>query len=331
MKIVMFSTKEHDRRFFEEANRGLGDQAHSIEYLDARLASATTSLADGFDAVCVFVNDSLDASVVSSLAEYGVKAIALRCAGFNNVDLKVAKQSGIHVVRVPEYSPHAVAEHSVALLLALNRQIHRAYNRVRDGDFRLAGLLGFDLFGKTVGVIGTGKIGRCVCRILSGFGCEVIASDPLQHPECLQMGVEYTELSELFRRSRIVVLQCPLLPETHHLIDEAAIAKMPPDVMIINTSRGAVIDTRAVIEGLKRGRIGGLGIDVYEEEADLFFEDLSSTVITDDVFARLLTFPNVIITGHQAFFTHEALDRIASVTLQNLLDIEMGLACPNIA
>ncbi|KAA5538820.1 2-hydroxyacid dehydrogenase [Roseiconus nitratireducens] len=326
MKVAFFSVKSYDESSFEAANR---EFPHQIRFFETRLTLDTVAVADGCQAVCVFVNDVVDRDVLKALKERGVSIIALRCAGFNNVDLHAASELSMRVVRVPEYSPHAVAEHAVALLLALNRHLHRAYNRVRNGDFRLAGLLGFDLHGRTVGVVGTGKIGCCVCRILQGFGCQVLASDPHQNPECVEMGVRYVSNDELFRQSSVIMLQCPLVPQTHHLIDADAIEKMPWGVMLINTSRGAVIDTGAVIEGLKSGKVGSLGIDVYEEEAALFFEDLSTQVITDDVFARLLTFPNVLITGHQAFFTAEALKTIAEVTLRNLSDLESGEECDN--
>ena len=263
------------------------------------------------------------------LAAGGTRVLALRCAGFNNVDLPTAAALGITVVRVSAYSPHAIAEHTVGLMLMLNRQLHRAYNRVREGNFALDGLLGFDLCGKTVGVVGTGRIGALVCRIMAGFGCTVLAHDLLPDPAVVALGVRYLPLADLLAASHIVTLHAPLTPATRHLIDAAAIARMKSGVMLINTSRGALVDTRAVIDGLKSGRIGTLGLDVYEEEGDLFFEDLSSTVIRDDVFARLLTFPNVVITGHQAFLTREALAAIATTTLANLTCVERGEACAN--
>jgi D-lactate dehydrogenase len=274
------------------------------------------------------VNDRADAAVVEALASQGVRVIALRCAGFNNVDLDAAKTHGLTVVRVPAYSPHAVAEHTVGLILTMNRQIHRAYNRVREHNFDLQGLLGFDLHGKTAGVVGTGKIGVEVIRILRGFGCEILAADPFENPAARDAGARYVPLDELFARSRVISLHCPLTPQTFHLIDEKAIAKMPRGVMIVNTSRGAVIDTRAVIDGLKSGQIGSLALDVYEEE-NVFFQDVSDRVLQDDLLARLLTFPNVLITGHQAFFTEEALTNIAETTLANLDDLAAGRSCPN--
>jgi D-lactate dehydrogenase len=283
----------------------------------------------GFSALCVFVNDTLNAPVLQSLSENGTRLIALRCAGFNNIDLPSANRLGITVVRVPAYSPSSVAEHSVALMLSLNRGIHRAYNRVRDGNFSLDGLLGFDLRGKTVGIIGTGGIGTTVAQILHGFGCHLIAHDPFHNPDCEQFGTQYVELNELYESSDIITLHCPLNQQTHHLINAAAIARMKPGVMLINTSRGAVIDAVAVIDGLKSKKIGYLGLDVYEQEGDLFFRDLSNQVIQDDVFERLLTFPNVLITGHQGFFTAEALRNIAHTTLQNINVFERGDPCQN--
>ncbi len=319
MRVAVFSTKPFDRRFLEESNSGFG---HDLTFFEPRLTLETTSLAAGFPAVCVFVNDVLDEPVLERLAEGGTTAVALRCAGFNNVNLAAAERLGIKVVRVPAYSPHAVAEYTVGLMLTLNRKIHRAYNRVREGNFSLDGLLGFDLHGRTVGIVGTGQIGALVAGIMTGFGCRVLGYDLRPNPDCEKIGMKYTSLDELLSASDIISLHCPLIPETHHLIDAERISQMKKDVMLINTSRGAVIDTPAVIEGLKKGKIGSLGIDVYEEEAEYFFEDVSQRVIADDVLARLLTFPNVLVTGHQAFFTHEALEAIATTTLHNLQQIE---------
>ncbi len=321
MKIVVFSNKPYTERFFRAANEAHG---YDLDFLEARLNAETAGLAAGADAVCVFVNDILDEPVLGKLAEQGVKLIALRCAGFNNVDLPAAEKLGLSVVRVPAYSPHAVAEHTVGLMLALNRQIHRAHMRIREGNFSLEGLLGFDLHGTPAGIIGTGKIGALVAQILNGFGCELYAYDLKPNPDCEALGVRYVDLEELYKRCYILTLHCPLTPETHHLIDEEAVGKMRECVMLINTSRGALVDTKAVIAGLKSGRIGYLGLDVYEEEADLFFEDLSNQIIQDDVFARLLMFPNVIVTGHQAFFTHNALSAIAETTLSNVAAFERG-------
>lgn len=327
MKVAVFSTKPYDQTFLTQANEEA--HAHELTFLETRLNEATAALAKGFEAVCVFVNDQVDAPVLEQLAAGGTRVVALRCAGFNNVDLKAAQRLGMTVVRVPAYSPYAVAEHTVALMLTLNRQIHRAYHRIRDGNFALDGLLGFDLRGRTVGVIGTGQIGVEVARIMRGFGCRVLGHAPAPNPEAEALGVEYVTLDELLTQSDIITLHCPLTPETHHLIDANAMVKMKDGVMLINTSRGAIVDTSAVIEGLKSGHIGYLGLDVYEEEGDLFFEDQSNLVLQDDVFARLLTFPNVVITGHQAFFTRNALESIAHTTLGNLTELEEGGECDN--
>lgn len=326
MKIAVFSTKPYDRQFLDQANER---HRHELIYFEAKLSEQTASLAGGCDAVCVFVNDQVNAATVDRLADHGVKVIALRCAGFNNVDLSATRRRGLTVVRVPAYSPHAVAEHTVGLILTLNRNIHRAYNRVREHNFGLSGLLGFDLFGKTVGVIGTGKIGVEVIKILRGFGCEVLAFDIAENEEAKRAGARYVSFDELLSRSRIITLHCPLTPQTVRLIDAAAIAKMRPGVMIVNTSRGAVIETKAVIDALKTGHVGSLALDVYEEEED-FFEDVSNRVLQDDQLARLLTFPNVLVTGHQAFLTQEALQNIAETTLSNLDTIESGKPCPNL-
>lgn len=326
MKIAVFSTKSYDELFLKAANR---KKQHELHFLEPRLTEQTASLASRFPAICAFVNDQLTAPVMEALAAGGTRLIALRCAGFNNVDLAAARRFGLTVVRVPAYSPHAVAEHSVGLMLALNRKINKAYTRVREGNFSLDGLLGFDLHGHTVGVIGTGKIGSIVAKIMSGFGCCVLAHDVHPNPEVEKLGGRYVKLPELYAQSDIITLHCPLMPETCHLINAEAVRQMKQGVMLINTSRGELIDTKAVIAGLKSGRIGHLGLDVYEEEADLFFEDLSTRIIQDDVFSRLLTFPNVIITGHQAFFTREALTNIAETTLGNVSDFEAGRACPN--
>lgn len=321
MRVAFFSTKPYNRGVFEEANQSYG---HELVFLESRLTDQTCSLAKDFPAVCAFVNDQLDASVLLTLSQQGTRLIALRCAGFNNVDLRAAWQLGLSVARVPAYSPHAVAEHTVALILALARHLHKAYNRVREGNFALDGLLGIELHGRTVGVVGTGRIGVVVAQILAGFGCRLLAYDVAVNPQIESLGGRYAPLDELLAQSDIVTLHCPLSPATFHLINDQSLLHAKPGVMLINTSRGKLIDTAAVIRALKLGKIGSLGLDVYEEEADLFFEDLSSSVIQDDVFARMLTFPNVIITGHQAFFTDNALLAIAEQTLANITAFEQG-------
>ncbi len=321
MRVAVYSTKPYDRRFLDAANREIG---HDLDYFEPRLTRRTAKLAADCPAVCAFVNDELDEPTLRALGEHGVRLIALRCAGFNNVDLAAAEQIGISIARVPAYSPHAVAEHTIALMMSLNRKIYRAHNRVREGNFLLQGLLGFDMAQRTAGVVGTGKIGAIVARILRGFGCKVLAFDVRPHEELVDLGVEYVTLDALVERSDIITLHCPLTPRTHHMIDHDAVGRMKPGVMLINTSRGALVNTPAVIEGLKSGRIGHLGLDVYEEEADLFFEDLSDDVLQDDIFARLLTFPNVLITSHQAFFTEEALEAIAATTIDNITRFERG-------
>jgi D-lactate dehydrogenase len=321
VRVAVFSTKPYDERSLRAANEKDG---HELVFLEHRLNRETAELAAGYDAVCGFVNDDLGAEVLTVLSRGGVRLVALRSAGFNHVDLATAARLGLTVARVPAYSPHAVAEHCVGLILALNRKIHRAYHRVRENNFALTGLLGFDLHGKTVGVVGTGRIGVCFARIMVGFGCRVLAHDPYPVEEARQVGAEYVPLERLLADSDIVTLHCPLTPETYHLIDRERIAQMRPGVMLINTSRGALVDTAAVIDGLKDGRIGNLGLDVYEEEADLFFEDLSDQLLRDDVFSRLITLPNVLVTGHQAFFTEEALGNIAATTVGNLTAFECG-------
>lgn len=321
MRVAVFSTKQYDREFLPAANEQAG---HELVFLEPRLTPQTARLADGFPAVCAFVNDQLDAQVLLMLARQGTQLITLRSAGFNHVDLEAAAQLNFTVVRVPSYSPHAVAEHTLGLILALARKTHKAYIRVREGNLSLDGLLGFDIQGRTVGVVGTGKIGTIVAQILAGFGCRILAHDVQRNPAIEAMGGQYAAVDALFAQSDIVTLHCPLSPETYHLVNEEALARMRRGVMLINTSRGALIDTRAVIRALKSGKIGHLGLDVYEEEADLFFEDLSNRVIQDDIFSRLLTFPNVIITAHQAFFTRGALEAIARETLANVTAFERG-------
>ncbi len=327
MRVAVFSTKPYDRRSLDRANQAHG---HELVYFEARLLPETTMLARGFEAVCPFVNDRCDAEVLTDLAEHGLKVLALRSAGYNHVDLAAAEALGVAVARVPAYSPHAVAEHAMALILTLNRKIHRAYGRVRDGNFSLEGLLGFDLHGKTAGLVGTGRIGAVMAAILRGFGCRVLAYDPYPSEACRQLGCEYVPMDALLSQADIISLHLPLTPETFHLIGPEAVSRMKRGAMLINTSRGGLVDTKAVIAALKSGHLGSLGLDVYEEEADVFFEDLSGQAIQDDVLARLLTFPNVVITGHQGFFTAEALHNIAETTLGNLTCLERGESCPNL-
>lgn len=325
MRVAVFSTKPHDRAYLGQA---AADKGFACTFFEPHLDETTAALADGFDVACIFVHDVVNQPVVDRLAEGGVKLLALRCAGFNNVDVPRAIERGLQVARVPAYSPHAVAEHTVGLMLTLNRKFHRAYARVREGNFALEGLLGFDLRGKTVGVIGTGRIGAVVCRIMRGFGCQVLAADPYPDADLASDRVTYVDRQRLLATSDIVTLHCPLTPETHHLIDRDALAAMKPGVMVINTSRGGLLDARAAIAALKSGTLSALGLDVYEEESDLFYENLSDRVIQDDVLARLLTFPNVVITAHQAFFTREAVGEIARVTLQNIADFASGAVEP---
>lgn len=322
MDVAVFSTKPHDEQSLTKA-RGDDDRIR-LHFLEPRLTQETAALAAGHEAVCIFVNDDLSAEVLRTLAASGVRFAALRSAGYNHVDLRAAASEGIRVARVPAYSPYAVAEHALGLILTLNRRIHRAHNRVREGNFSLDGLIGFDLHGKTMGIVGTGTIGTVFARIASGFGMHLLASDPRPNPDALEVGARYVDLDELLAGADVISLFAPLTEATHHMIDAAAIARMKPGVMVVNTSRGALIDTKAVIDGLKSGRIGALGLDVYEEEGPLFFEDRSASVIADDVFSRLLTFPNVIITGHQAFFTAEAVAGIAETTIRNLLVFATG-------
>jgi D-lactate dehydrogenase len=326
MRVAMFSSKAYEQESFISANAKHG---HAIDSFENTLTTHTAPLAAGAEAVCIFVNDIADAAVLESLAALGVRHVALRCAGFNNVDLDAASRLGMTVVRVPAYSPNAVAEHTIALILSLNRRIYKSYNRVREGNFSLEGLVGFDLAGKTAGVVGTGRIGALVARLLWHFRCEVICCDPLENPRVTELGISYVGIDQLWSRSDVISLNCPLTPDSHHMVSEAVIQQMKPGVMLVNTGRGALIDTPAVIDGLKSGTIGSLALDVYEEEANLFFADRSAEVLNDDVFARLLTFPNVLITAHQAFLTREALAAIAGTTLTNLSDLESGRPCPN--
>jgi D-lactate dehydrogenase len=326
MNIAFFSTKSYDRKYFETVNKEFG---HHLSFFEATLNPDTATLAKGYGCVCLFVNDKADKETIEKFSVNDVKLIALRSAGFNNVDLTAAAQNNIKVVRVPAYSPEAVAEHAVALILTLNRKTHKAYNRIREGNFSLEKLEGFTLHGKTVGVIGTGKIGQAFCRIMLGFGCKILAYDKFPSDEMKKAGVSYCSMDELLQESDIISLHCPLLPETHHLINKDAFSKMKKGAMLINTSRGAVIDTAAAIEALKNEQLGYFGIDVYEQEEKLFFKDLSERIIADDMIARLIGFPNVLITSHQGFFTKEALEQIASVTLKNISDFENGAALQN--
>lgn len=321
VKVAFFDAKPYDIESFNELNR---DQRFTIKYFKFHLTPDNVVLAQGYDAVIIFVNDTVDAEMIMKLKEYGVKLIALRSAGFNNVDLKAALNN-ISVVRVPAYSPHAIAEHTVALMLTLNRKVHRAYFRTRDTNFALNGLLGFDMYGKTAGVIGTGRIGKVLVGILRGFGMEVLLND--MYPDeafAAETGCRYTTLEEVYRASDIISLNCPLTRETEYMINSATIAMMKKGVMLINTGRGKLIRTADLIEGLKSGQIGSAGLDVYEEESQFFFEDLSDRVLADDVLARLLTFNNVIITSHQGFFTREAIRNIAETTLKNIDDFFAG-------
>ncbi len=320
-KILFFSAKPYDKEYFDKHNQQFG---FDLEYYETHLGPHIAGAAQNADAVCVFVNDTLTRPVIEVLSARGIRIIALRCAGYNNVDLEAAKEFGMEVCRVPAYSPEAVAEHTMALILTLNRKTHKAYNRVREQNFALSGLVGFNLHEKTVGVIGTGKIGKAFIRIAQGFGMKVLAYDTRPDPSLLTSGAVYTDLSEIFSQSDIISLHVPLFPETHHMIDANSIAAMKPGVMIINTSRGGLIDTAAVIAGLKSRQIGALGVDVYEQEEKLFFRDLSSAIVDDDTIMRLVSFPNVLITAHQAFLTQEALDEIAGTTLSNIQSLLNG-------
>ena len=321
IKVAIFDSKAYIKQIFDEQN----NNRFSFRYFKPRLNLDTTSLATGFKIICVFVNDNIDARVVEELNRIGIEMIALRSAGYNNVDIEACKKYGISVTYVPAYSPHAVAEHTVALMMACNRRIHKANNRIREGNFSLDGLVGFDMYGKTVGIIGTGKIGKCAVDILLGFGCKILAYD--KYPDSAiakKKGVQYVDLNKLFRNSDIISLHVPLTPETHYMINRESIKKMKTGVMLINTSRGGLVDTKALIEGLKNGHIGSAGLDVYEEESEYFFEDYSHTVISDDILARLTTFNNVMVTSHMGFLTNEALTNIAKTTIKNISEYEKG-------
>ncbi|HBV39436.1 MAG TPA: D-lactate dehydrogenase [Erwinia sp.] len=326
MKLAVYSTKQYDRKYLDQVNESYGFE---LEYFDFLLSPRTAKTAAGCDGVCIFVNDDGGREVLEELAALGIKYIALRCAGFNNVDLDAAKALGLKVVRVPAYSPEAVAEHTVGMMMTLNRRIHRAYQRTRDANFSLEGLIGFNMHGRTAGIIGTGKIGIATLRILKGFGMRLLAFDPYPNPQALELGASYVDIKTLFRESDVISLHCPLTPENNHLLNMAAFQQMKDGVMIINTSRGGLIDSQAAIDALKMQKIGSLGMDVYENERDLFFEDKSNDVIQDDIFRRLSACHNVLFTGHQAFLTAEALTSIAETTLQNLQQLEKGDPCDN--
>lgn len=326
MKIAFFSTHKFERPFYEKLNEKYG---HTFTFFEAGLNPKTVELARDHEVICAFANDQLSSEVIESLKSFQVKLIALRSAGFNHVDMATAHRVGIPVVRVPEYSPYAIAEHAVALILSLNRKIHRAYNRVREGNFSLDGLTGFDLHGKTVGVVGTGKIGAVFCQIMKGFGCKVLAFDKFPQQALIDKGVQYTTLQDLIAQSDIISLHVPLNKETFHLIGKSEIDQMKTGVMLVNTSRGALVDTKALIEALKTGKVKNAALDVYEEEEGLFFHDHSETIIQDDLISRLISFPNVLITSHQAFLTQEALINISETTLENIAQYERAEALSN--
>ena len=326
MKIAIYNARPYDKLYFDRFNRAYH---HELHYIDAHLDDETLVLSQDAPAICIFVDDPVDRALLKKMRAQGVRLIALRSAGFNHVDVPSANELGITVANVPGYSPYAVAEHATGMILCLIRRLIRANARVREGNLSLEGLMGFDLYGKTVGIVGTGTIGTVFARIMHGFGCRLLGTDPLESQECREMGLQYVNLATLCRQSDIISLHCPLLPDTQYLIDDNAIAEMREGICLINTSRGAVVDTAAVIRGLKSGKIGFLGLDVYEEEDDLFFEDHSDSVLSDDVFARLLTFNNVLITGHQAYFTREAITNITKVTLANATEFENTGECSN--
>jgi D-lactate dehydrogenase len=319
MKAAVFGTQFYEREYFTKFNT---DNRHKIDFFTESLNHKTATLAQGFDAVCAFVTDKVDESCIKVFSETGVKLIALRSAGYDNVDIDAAKKNNITVLRVPAYSPQAVAEHAVALILTLNRKTHKAYNQGRDNNFSLQNLMGFNLFGKTVGIIGTGKIGRAFCNIMLGFGCKIIAHDIKKNIDLIQNGVQYVSFEKMISQSDIISIHCPLNQNTKYLFDKKAFDKIKKGSMIINTSRGAIIKTEDAIDALKAEKIGSLGLDVYEKEAELFFRDQSQTIIQDDIFERLLTFHNVLITPHQAFYTVEALTEIAKITIKNFSDFE---------
>ena len=326
MRVAMFSAKSYERTLLDELNAG---HQHELVYFDTRLGPGTVSLAAGFPVVSVVVNDVVDRDVLKQLAAGGTKLVATRSTGFNHIDLGAARELGVKVVRVVDYSPNSVAEFTVGLLLALNRKMPRAYNRTREGNFELDGLMGFDLVGRTVAVIGTGKIGIIFARIMAGFGCELLGFDVHRSPEFEKLGGRYAEADEIVAEADVISLHCPLTAQTHHIVNARMLARVKRGALLINTSRGGLVDTEAVIEALKSGQLGGIAIDVYEQEASLFFKDLSSTVISDDVIQRLVSFPNVIVTGHQAFFTREALETILETTLRSISDCAAGRPLAN--
>lgn len=321
MKIAFFSSKSYDKEYFKKQVRTTN---HDIVFFDTALSQKTANLAEGCEAVCIFVNDKIDKETIALLAKFGIKGILLRCAGYNNIDINAAKAHNIKVLRVPAYSPQAVAEHALALIMTLNRKTHKAFNRVRENNFSIEHLVGFNLHQKTIGIIGTGLIGQAFADIMTGFGCKILAYDVYPNDVLKAQGVNYVPLEEVIKESDIISLHCPLNPATQYIINKENIEKMKDGVMIINTSRGGLINTKDVIRGLKTGKIGYLGMDVYEQEEDIFFRDLSESVLEDETISRLMSFPNVLITSHQGFFTREALDQIAAVTLNNLTALEKG-------
>jgi D-lactate dehydrogenase len=326
MKIAVFSTKSYDK---ESIEKHIGNSGHSLTYFKESLNNKTTNLALGFNAVCIFVNDKLEEESILKLAKNGIKLIALRCAGFNNIDLEAAAKNNITVVRVPAYSPQAVAEQAVALIMTLNRKTHKAYNRIREGNFSLERLIGFNLYNKTVGVVGTGRIGQVFAKIMLGFGCKVVAYDVYENKELIKEGITYLPFDELIKVSDIISLHCPLTTETHHLMNKKTFSKVKKGVMLINTSRGGLIETKDAIKALKKQQIGYLGIDVYEQEENLFFKDLSENIIEDELILRLISFPNVLITAHQGFLTKEALEQIAKITIDNISNFEKNIKSEN--
>ncbi len=321
MKVAFFSSKSYDQEYFEKVNKRFD---HELHFFETRLDPQTVKLAKKFDAICVFVNDKVDNPTLKKMKKYGIGLLTLRCAGFNNVDLEAAGNNDVRVLRVPAYSPEAVAEHALALILTLNRKTHKSYNRVREGNFSLERLIGFNISGKTIGVIGTGAIGKAFIKLLKGFNTAVKAHDPYPNEDLQKQGVEYVSLEELLAQSDIVSLHCPLTPDTHRMINAQSLKHIKQGAMLINTSRGKLIDTEAVINALRDKKLGSLGIDVYAEEEKLFFKDLSEMIIDDDTISRLISLPNVLITAHQAFLTREALEQIAETTLQNISDYAEG-------